>query len=260
MPEYKYINITQLTKKSIELSLFGILEKHIEIIDKKYTTSYYQSLDYIYKLNPMYCGIYVDYLVRKTISCITNQPFNDMRADHVIKYKNPPKKLIDSYNYCKSNNTELCLLKLCDVMQFHSLAFHTQPNIKIINSIKTYLETNYFDLKPLMIDLIKDNKVILNPDLGLTYNKLKIKGDADLIIGRTLYDIKCTKNNSNTYLRQLLAYMALISIKYKNITIDKICILNLYRSEIIYYNVAHITNEMLLTYMTRLNQQVESTD
>ena len=260
-------NVTELTKKNIDLSFFGPLIPDIKILGNQLKSSYHQSLTDIYNISPLYCGIYFDYFLRKTLCDILNLPFTDMRAEHVIKYNNVSKNLINSYSHCKTNKTELCLSQLCDVMQFHSLAFNTTPNGQTINKIKTYILQNTtntpFNMNNLLTDIIRNNtpdstmrlsdsKVIINPDLGMIYRGVKIKGDADLIIGTTLYDIKCTRLNKKTYIVQLLAYMGLILMKYENIIIEKLCILNLYTCQTIYYDVRHIKKEMLFLYIDRM--------
>ena len=74
-----------------------------------------------------------------------------------------------------------------------------------------------------------------------------------MVIDNTLFDIKCTKNNTAYEIKQLLGYAGLISCNPKFKThITSMSIINLLQGELTTYDITCLTNEHLLNYLKLL--------
>jgi len=228
-------------------------------------------IDFIQKIHsicPNLNGTFFDYLIRRIISEETEIEFYDMRAEgyqSALQVNNIPadndyefnnKTICYSYNISKNTNTykteniliEIFITSLCHKLSFGESLIKDKIKdiIKLIENEKNIDKLLYLPLKELVKYLLKDKTdCLLNPCLN------GLHADCDVIINNTLYDLKCSKKNDIKELLQLLGYASLINCykqKFNN-KIQHISIINLLKGYIVKYDISHITDNQLKSYL-----------
>jgi hypothetical protein len=214
-------------------------------------------------INSSLTGCFIDYLLRRIISKILNLSFQDDRADYIINNINTDIDISASYKICQNiqYNTNDIVKDIFITSLSHSLFFNEVPRQNIIDDLIFILDNENIKnnlIEPLVYLcklLINDTKTIkLNPSFGVLkepLNHIKIPADADLIIGDSLIDIKCTTNTSNSKckeLLQLLGYSAILYLQKDSIKINSIMILNILEGTIYKIDVSKIKEENYIKY------------
>ena len=171
-----------------------------------------------------------------------------------------------AYELVKDTNsyaTEDLLQDIFITSLSHTESFMQTPRQSHVDEILNILkeETNcnilYKSLLKLSNELIENKKnILLNPGLGgiLCIDRPSIPADCDIVTDNILRDFKCTnsksRNSEEVYeILQLLGYTCLLKLNTEfNIDITKISIVNLYKGELIEYNIDYITKENLIKY------------
>jgi hypothetical protein len=175
-----------------------------------------------------------------------------------------------AYEYVKDTSnyaTEDLVQEIFITSLAHTECFMQTPRQshvdEILNILKDEINCDilYKSLLKLSNELIENKKnILLNPGLGgkLCVDGPGIPADCDIVTDNILCDFKCTnsksQNSAEVYeILQLLGYTSLLKLNIKfNIDITKICIVNLFKGEIIEYNIDYITKENLIRYYQML--------
>ncbi len=248
------VNINHLTQSIFELNL------NQETLNK---------IKYMHSKEPKYCGIFLDYFIRRELAIHQNEIINDTRCEQEINRKDIlflspsfDQKDVDDvkdkyddvkamWNFCdlykafcnKLIPTEKVINEIILVSCTHSMCFQ-DDNITVekVSQLLNLFHLTKDDCKNmseflnsfiLLVSTKTKPKILFNPTLGND----KIGADADLIIDSTIVDIKVTINQcSEKNMLQLLGYVALA--QKRGIYTNKICILNILTSTCDIYDIS----------------------
>jgi len=174
------------------------------------------------------------------------------------------------YCYDKVKNTlkyktfdileEILIVSLCHIQSFGQCPNQDKFDklYKLVSNVDDQTGKLEYCLYDIFNNLVKNNKILLNPALG--EEKYKIPSDCDIVIGNTLIDIKCTKKSHKIYeILQLLGYASLLKYNTKyNLNIEEISIINFIDGKCTSYNIKNITDDNLLVYLDLLSNKYNS--
>lgn len=180
-------------------------------------------------------GVFVDYLFRYRISFFIDEIFNDRRCDSILTEDNyleideDKKEIIEkSYYDIRNNSSENYHNDLLNISLSHSIFFGDLKCFEYLDFIKNNnIIYNNAKLDEYILNKIENKtKVLCNPVVG--NSKLKIKGDADLIVDEELIDIKCSKFDIGSNIKDFIQLFFYVCLYYQNTKIKctKITILN----------------------------------
>lgn len=142
----------------------------------------------------------------------------------------------------------------------HSESFGRIP--LIINHMKfvEYLGSQAFSKEKFLSSLTNFCKLLIwkNKDIFLNPSfKSEFPNDCDLVIGDTLFDIKCCKVRNEIYnILQLLAYCSLHRFDPNFTTkINNLSIIDLYFGKVITYSVSKLTDTNYKNFIELLNNK-----
>lgn len=259
-------------------NIYMIAEESCNIISNEFC-EFIQNLHRIY---PSGAGCFIDYLFRRILSELINNPFEDTRTTIMISPELSVKRenkdnictieelIQNEFNisitksYEKVKNIKIAtseiILEIFIVSLAHNLFF---GDIEIDLSKEQIIYLSCAFKKEYIFDIIKlintynGSKFALNPALGAG----GVGADCDLIIDDKLFDFKVTKgDNTKKDLLQLLGYASLISLR-KHI-INEVYIINLYKNQITKYIIKNWTKQddflkyMNIDILITLNDQI----
>lgn len=215
-----------------------------------------------------------DYVPNKWFKKIDNNSDKNHICKKGCKYEVPgPCELPLCQNLCheRTKNTslfqtvtilkEILITSLC-----HSEWFGGCPNQeqlkKIFDNVNNKFVVDFaiplYDVCEKLVN--NSSKILLNPALGWN-GKYGIPSDCDIIVDKTIIDIKCSKKNNTYEVMQLLGYAALL--KYNpnyEIEINNICIINVLQGKCTVYNIEKFSNIGLFQYLKLLNNCYDKKD
>jgi hypothetical protein len=182
-----------------------------------------------------------------------------------------PLNMLECYNKVKNVSlykTESILLEIFITSLSHTICInkdnaHIYQNtvddiVGLITTTNNIIELLVVPLRIICLDLLKTNRnVLLNPNIRCRKNPLlNIKGDCDVVINNTLYDLKCTVgNNYIAQMLQLLGYASLINCNPElQRKIDTVSIVNLLQGTIVHYNISSINDNQMIEYLKILTR------
>lgn len=242
------ISIKTFSKISEELELDNILQKQKRI---KFSASFSALIRTFYENDKQICGIFFDYLIRRLICEINDMDFEDARARALVENNDITKDIMDGESKRFSDDFETSYEKVLNMQNktrdiiydvfiistAHNIWFNDYNHDRNKNFMKNLnlFEKEY--VEELKHKIFINPKILINPVLS---TKL-ISGDADLIVGENLIDIKVSASENKEYLLQLLFYAALA--KLKNHEITQISTFNILSSKITSYDISELGDD-----------------
>lgn len=228
--------------------------KNLNKTPKRIIIDRYPIIMKMHKYSGKFNGTFMDYLLRRVINEIRKTQFNDHRANFMIMQDPSRKQYYDSVR--SDAKTVDILGDIFITSLYHTLFFAEEVPPDIEELFLKEVESEEFkeyvlELIPFIESLIGGEEVMLNPAVGIA----ALTGDADLIIGDTLYDLKCSiRCKDNLDLLQLLAYTSLL--KHRGTDIKAMRILNPIRGEILEYDVRSVKDEEWDQYLAFLTNKM----
>jgi hypothetical protein len=236
-----------------KLEYYKHSRKELLELCKKYQLKKYHKLDHIQ---------IVDLLNKNIKTCKYESYGCNTSCSFILCQKMCLEKIRNIQEY----KTDTIVKEIFIVSLIHSECFGFAPQQESFDAIWDHLEDTEKINQMLIIPLKRisnllvgnTSDILLNPAFGgiLDIVKTGIASDADLVIGDTLIDIKCTKitHEINEFL-QLFGYssMCLLNPQYHR-KINKLQILNILHGTIKTYSIDFLTIENCVTYIRMLTK------
>lgn len=182
-------------------------------------------------LHPQY-GQYLDYLARHYLLNKRGMPTSDMRTEIVIEQGEAPRWLMYSYDiYCTNPDTLSITRDIWRTSLAHSLFFKERVKHLVDLSVEVHPQI----VEHLDVVHQADSKLVLLANPMLSDPSIGIKGDADLIAGKTVIDFKASVKSINTpeNICQCLIYSGLY-YRSTDVQLKRIYLVNLIGDDYVY--------------------------
>jgi hypothetical protein len=193
-------------------------------------------------------------------------PYQVEQSNKILEYKRFCYSLTSNTT---DNSTSQILPEIFITSLCHSESFKETTDSSTIDSFLNLLADKSITETHLVTPLTQfcksllsnETSVLLNPDLGgeLDNINVSIPAEADILIGKTLFDIKCTKTEKSVFeILQLLGYSALLRLnKRDTYLLDKVSIINLYHGTLTMYDISTVKKENFLEYLKILSNMTD---
>lgn len=260
-------NLTTITRQLSECKDIASLRPvtNLSWVERDFTPI--EMIKRLHEISAKDTGIFVDYLVRRLIWEMNGcwEGFEDARAETVLfdtKFRILTKRLVDRERYLPRYRayvnpnvaTRDCVTDILETSQLHSIFFGDKmESLSEVQNLIESTDLSWIDeLKFALQPFCCGRQIHLNPILSIN----SINADADLIVGKHLYDFKVSKYPPDLKDKlQILGYSSLVSMRIESgdddfQPINRASIMNLYLGKIWSISLSSWTLESRLAFFT----------